>query len=117
MLQSQSMEKTDIIRKLGEISSPAPSNWREHAQWRKDNREWLRVSGGIALHLLYRSTGSDEVREYIKETMSCDDATAGNILKGTHDFTLAEIRKLIGYEGFREVAERIRNWKEKNDIQ
>ena len=32
------------LEKLEQISAPAPSDWREKAQWRKDNCDWLRKS-------------------------------------------------------------------------
>jgi len=84
----------NMIERLKEIAEPAPSDWRENAKWRQENRYWTRYSGCIALYLLMNH-GSCGVHNYIKETLNCDDKTVRSICKGNYDFKLSEMLKLV----------------------
>lgn len=105
------MERSEIIEKLKALASPAPSNWREKAEWRVKNREWLRVSGAIALHILITKNGMD-ARPYVMETLGCDDETVRHILKGDADLRLSEIIKLIGFDGLCETLNGLKKYTE-----
>lgn len=105
----------DIIKKLEAISSPTPSNWREIAEWRVNNRQWLRVSGMIAVQILEQQNGGDNAREYIKNTLGCDDEYASHIVKGDADLHISEALKLIGFDGFLYVLNYITNKNKEND--
>lgn len=68
------------------------SNWREHAEWRKENRGWLRVSAKIAVAVL---RAIDETPGMSKELLAKKTGLDVNkIVKGSVDLTLSEIRKL-----------------------
>ena len=83
------------IDKLKRIMVPAPSNWREKAEWRRNNREWLRVSGRIAVIIMENNQGRNKARKYVMDKLGCDARTASGILKGSHDFKLSEISRLV----------------------
>ena len=42
----------DVIARLKEHQSPTPSKWRERAEWRMQNKSWLRHSQRIAVRML-----------------------------------------------------------------
>ena len=42
----------DAIARLKEHQSPTPSKWRERAEWRMQNKSWLRHSQRIAVRML-----------------------------------------------------------------
>lgn len=99
----------EIVERLKLLMSPAPSDWREKAQWRKDNREWLRLSGAVALRVLSEHGKSSD--GYIRETLGCDAEKSRLILKGNADLTLSEIVKLIGLDGFCEAVVILHEWR------
>lgn len=95
-----------MLERLKEIAEPAPSDWKEHAKWRQENRYWTRYSGLIALYLLIQHEGLG-VHDYIKEKLSCDDSTVRKICKGNYDFKMSEILKLVTPEEFANIL----SWK------
>ena len=42
----------DVIARLKEHQLPTPSKWRERAEWRMQNKSWLRHSQRIAVRML-----------------------------------------------------------------
>lgn len=44
--------KEEIITNLKRHQSATPSKWRENAEWRIANKEWLRYSQHIAMMML-----------------------------------------------------------------
>jgi len=91
------------IENFKKLWSDTPSNWREKAQWRVDNRDWLRISGAITIAFIEKHGTGDEARAEIKELLDCDDNKANDIMKGQADLSLSEICKLIGFEEFARV--------------
>ena len=93
-------EKSETIKKLEALSSPAPSNWREHAEWRQSNRKWLWVSGKIAVTLLMKFEEGMTREEFCEKT-GIPMETLSLMVKGSYDFTLSEmhaIEKTIGID-------------------
>ena len=65
------------------------SNWREQAEWRRENRGWLRVSGKIAVAIL---TAIDETPGMSKELLAEKTGLDINkIVKGSVDLTVKDI--------------------------
>lgn len=93
----------DMLERLKEIAEPAPSDWKEHAKWRQENRYWTRYSGCIALYLFMHKGGTCGVHNYIKEKLSCDDSTVRKICKGDYDFKMSEVLKLVTPEEFANI--------------
>ena len=89
-------KKKEAIEKLSKVMSPCPSDWREEAEYRRENREWLRISGLVALSVIRKY---DNNRKKIQEALGYEDEIrVDDILRGKADLTLSEIHSLIGFE-------------------
>ncbi len=83
------------LEKLKQISEPAPSNWREKAQWRKDNRDWLRKSGRIAVAVLEAIDANPDMSQAkLAEKMGVTKQYISKIVKGQENLSLQTICKL-----------------------
>lgn len=83
------------LEKLKQISEPAPSNWREKAQWRKDNRDWLRKSGRIAVAVLDAIDANPDMSQAkLAEKMGVTKQYISKIVKGQENLSLQTICKL-----------------------
>ena len=63
--------KEEIISKLNQHSSSAPSKWREKAEWRMANKLWLRYSQRIAMMMLDRMEELGLTQKSLAEKMGC----------------------------------------------
>ena len=92
---------SDTLEKLQTVMEECPSDWRENAKWRQDNRRWLRVSGLIANHILdyidKSGMSADEVESDIEQKVGIGKDTFSDMLKGRHNYTLDDIAKLEEY--------------------
>ena len=70
------------------------TNWREHAQWRRKNRQWLKYSGFIALTVLNRLEELGISQKELSERMNCSPQYVSKVLKGSENLTLETISKL-----------------------
>jgi len=85
----------NTLEKLQQISEPAPSDWREKAQWRKDNRDWLRKSSRIAVAVLEALKGNPDMNQKIlAEKMGVSSQYISKIVKGQENLSLQTICKL-----------------------
>ena len=83
-----------IQQYLEEHQSVTPSKWREEAQWRRENREWLRYSQRIALLLLSYMKREHLTQAAIAEQLGCSQQYVSKILKGTENLTIETIAKI-----------------------
>jgi len=102
-------KQQEIIRKLQELSSETPSNWRENAEWRLDNRDWLRISGTICVYVM---VNEENPREFVKEKLCCSDEYVEEFIHGKADLHLSEIIKLIGFDEFVKMLNRLKEYKQ-----
>ena len=70
------------------------TNWRENAQWRRENRRWLRYSGFIALTVMHRLEELKMSQKELAEKMKCSPQYVSKLLKGSENLTLDTISKL-----------------------
>lgn len=70
------------------------TEWREKAQWRRENRRWLRYSGFIALTVLNRLDEQKMSQKELAEKMNCSPQYISKLLKGSENLTLDTISKL-----------------------
>ena len=83
------------LEKLQQISEPAPSDWREQAQWRKDNRDWLRKSGRIAIAVLAAIDADPKMsQKLLADKMGVSKQYISKIVKGQENLSLQTICKL-----------------------
>ena len=70
------------------------TKWRENAQWRRENRRWLRYSGFIALTVMNRLDQIGLSQKELAERMHCSPQYISKLLKGSENLTLETISKL-----------------------
>ena len=80
--------------KLAEIAKPRSEDAKAKAQYRRDNREWIRMSQDIALSLHYYLRKSGMSQKDLAERMAVSAAYDGKLLKGNENLTLETICKL-----------------------
>ncbi len=83
-----------IISKLKEHQSPMPSKWRENAEWRRQNRAWLRHSQHIAMMMLDRMEELHMSQKQLSELMGCSQQYVSKVLKGQENLSLETISKI-----------------------
>lgn len=70
------------------------TDWREKAEWRRENRRWLRYSGFIAVTVLHRLEELKMSQKELAEKMNCSPQYISKLLKGLENLTLDTISKL-----------------------
>ncbi len=94
-----------VANKLRSMSSPTPSKWREEAEFRVENRQWLRYSQGIAMKMLDRMEELRMSQKVLAERMGCSQQYISKILKGKENMSLETICKIENALGLRLFAE------------
>ncbi len=89
----------DVINKLQTHASATPSKWREDAEWRTENKSWLRYSQGIAMKMLNKMEELGMTQKTLAERMNCSQQYVSKVLKGHENLsleTLAKIEEALG---------------------
>ncbi|MBR3659522.1 MAG: helix-turn-helix transcriptional regulator [Bacteroidaceae bacterium] len=86
------MNKT--IEYLSSHQSDTPSHWRENAQWRRDNDDWLRYAQFITLQVMKRMDEQGVTQKQLAERIGCSQQYVSNLLKGSTNMTLETIARL-----------------------
>ena len=74
--------------------SPVPSQWREEAQWRRDNAFWLKYARVITIKVLQAMDEQSVTQSQLAERMGCTQQYVSNLLKGSSNMTLETIARL-----------------------
>ncbi len=82
------------ISKLREHQSATPSKWRENAQWRMQNKSWLRYSQRIAIMMLSKMDELGMSQKQLSELMGCSQQYVSKVLKGQENLSLETISKI-----------------------
>lgn len=82
----------DQLKKLG--SENPPSNWRDKVQYRKENKDWLKKSGRIALKVLDILEEKGWSQAKLARELDVTPQQVTKIVRGTGDFKLSTISKL-----------------------
>ena len=83
-----------VIDFLKAHESSTPSRWREEAEWRRANREWLRYSQYIAIRMLSRMDELHITQTILAEKMGCSQQYISKVLKGKENLSLETISKI-----------------------
>ena len=83
------MDKT--LDKLRQHQSATPSRWREEAEKRRSNKEWLRYSQYIAMRMLDKMEADGITQKQLAERMECSQQYISKILKGTENLSLERL--------------------------
>ena len=70
------------------------TNWKEKAQWRRENRRWLKYSGFIAMAVMNRLEEQGLSQKDLAERMACSPQYVSKLLRGSENLTLDTISKL-----------------------
>lgn len=79
---------------LSEHMSGTPSRWRERAEFRRINKEWLRYSQWIAMAMLDRMEELELTQKSVAERMGCSQQYVSRVLKGTENLSIETISKI-----------------------
>lgn len=85
---------TKLNKKLSELASPEPSNWKAKAQYRRDNREWLKRSAIIAIKVLDALKAQKLTQKDLAERLNVSPQYINKIVKGEENLTLETITNL-----------------------
>ena len=84
----------ETVRRLETHQSATPSRWKEAAQARKANKEWLRYSQKIAMRMLDKMEELDITQKQLAERMGCSQQYVSKILKGCENLSLETLSKI-----------------------
>lgn len=86
--------KEQIISWLEQNQPEVSSGWRERAEWRRDNRTWLRRSQEIAMQMLDQMDKLHLSQSAVAERMGCSQQYVSKVLKGKENLSLETITKI-----------------------
>lgn len=88
------MSMNSVIEGLKKHQSPTPSKWRERAEWRQQNKSWLRYSQHIAMLMLDKMEEMSMTQKQLAEMMGCSQQYVSKVLKGQENLSLETMSKI-----------------------
>ncbi len=82
------------LEKLKAIAKPRTEKAVKAAQWRRENRRWLRMSQDIAIFIKFWLRKNDMSQKQLAEKMGVTPTYIGKLLKGNENLTLETISRL-----------------------
>jgi len=86
------METT--VKKLRQLSSPTSTQWQKEAEFRLENKSWLRYSQHIALLIQDKMNNMNLTQKDLAAQMSVSQQYISKILKGQENFSLETLAKI-----------------------
>ncbi|MDF9829984.1 helix-turn-helix transcriptional regulator [Parabacteroides sp. PF5-6] len=86
--------RDEQIKRLEELRAEVPSKWRENAELRVANREWIRESQRIATAMLVRMDAMGMRQGDLAKLMGVSQQYISKILRGKENLTLTTIVKI-----------------------
>ncbi len=83
-----------IVNNLRKHQSTTPSKWRERANWREENKSWLRHSQHIAMMMLDKMEELGMTQRVLAERMGCSQQYVSRILKGHEKLSIETMCKI-----------------------
>ena len=83
-----------IVNNLRKHQSTTPSRWRERANWREENKSWLRHSQHIAMMMLDKMEELGVTQRVLAERMGCSQQYVSRILKGHENLSIETMCKI-----------------------
>lgn len=84
----------EVIARLKEHQSTTPSKWKEKAEWRLQNKSWLRHSQRIAMKMLEKMDELGLTQRQLAEKMGCSQQYVSKVLKGRENLSLESISRI-----------------------
>lgn len=88
------MVKTNKKNKLDDLVEKQISPWKKEAAWRIANRNWLKQSARIAMHVLDRMDALGWNQKKLAEQMGTSQQYISKLCKGQENLTLKQIVQL-----------------------
>ena len=85
---------SNLKDKLSRLAADRPSDWKAKAQYRRENRQWLKKAAAIAEQVLDALTTKNITQKELAERMSFSSEQISKIVKGQENLTLEMIAKL-----------------------
>ncbi len=82
------------LNRLQQHQSATPLRWREEAEKRIVNKEWLRYSQNIAMRMLDKMEADGITQKQLAERMECRQQYISKILKGCENLSLETMAKI-----------------------
>ena len=116
------MKEKDILQKL---MSDKPSAWKEKAEYRKQNKEWLKKSAKIAFRILRELRSRKMTQAELAVQLGVSAQYVNKIVKGSENLQLDTISKIEAILGitlvevpglsYVNLSISATNWKTKHD--
>lgn len=84
----------ETVKRLRKHQSQTPSKWRERAEWRRENKSWLRHSQKIAMMMLEKMETLGLTQRALAERMGCSQQYVSRILKGHENLSIETMCKI-----------------------
>ena len=84
----------EVVARLKQHQSTTPSRWREKAEWRLQNKSWLRHSQHIAMLMLDKMEKMNLTQKQLAEMMGCSQQYVSKVLKGEENLSLETMAKI-----------------------
>ena len=84
----------EIATRLSKHKSSTPSKWRDRAEWRQENKSWLRHSQKIAMMMLDRMEALGLTQQALAQRMGCSQQYVSRILKGHENLSIETMCKI-----------------------
>lgn len=84
----------ETVKRLRQHQSSTPSQWRERANWRLENKSWLRHSQKIAMMMLDKMETLGLTQRALAERMGCSQQYVSRILKGHENLSIETMCKI-----------------------
>ena len=84
----------ETVTRLRQHQSSTPSQWRERANWRLENKSWLRHSQKIAMMMLDKMEALGLTQRALAERMGCSQQYISRILKGHENLSIETMCKI-----------------------
>ncbi|HET6256316.1 MAG TPA: helix-turn-helix transcriptional regulator [Puia sp.] len=97
----------NLKEKLSKLASEQPSDWKEKAQYRRENREWQKKSAAIAVRVLDALKAQNLSQKDLAERMNISPQQISKIVKGQENLTLETISNLESALGIQILDEKV----------
>jgi len=82
------------VEYLKNNQSQTRTKWRENAEWRRENEQWLRYSRAITIRVLKAMDEKGITQSILAANMGCTQQYVSNLLRGNSNMTLDTIARL-----------------------
>lgn len=79
---------------LYDHQSATPSKWRNAAEWRRKNENWLKYSRVITMKTMQAMDKQSVTQSILAKRMGCSQQYVSNLLKGNSNMTLETIARI-----------------------